>query len=215
MAPSDTQKAVSVSTARLLRTWSVTDWEQAKQQGPPKLSDYKEILDESTFEQILEMDDDEEDRDFSKSIVYGFFEQAENTFKKIQKEIDEKNLDELSALGHFLKGSSATLGLVKVKDGCEKIQHFGAGKDETGTIDEPDTEVSLKAIKKTLDEVEIAYRKVENLLRRYYGEELKEEEEKKPAAEKEEKKEEKPKEEKKEEPKETKEPESKPKETSK
>jgi hypothetical protein len=87
MAPSDTQKAVSVSTARLLRTWSVTDWEQAKQQGPPKLSDYKEILDESTFEQILEMDDDEEDRDFSKSIVYGFFEQAENTFKKIQKEM--------------------------------------------------------------------------------------------------------------------------------
>jgi osomolarity two-component system phosphorelay intermediate protein YPD1 len=56
-------------------------------QGPPKLSDYKEILDESTFEQILEMDDDEEDRDFSRSIVYGFFEQAENTFKKMQKEL--------------------------------------------------------------------------------------------------------------------------------
>ncbi|KAJ5322880.1 hypothetical protein N7452_011169 [Penicillium brevicompactum] len=155
------------------------------------LSDYNTILDESTFEQILEMDDDEEDRDFSKSIVYGFFDQAESTFKKIQKEIDDKNLDELSALGHFLKGSSATLGLIKVKDGCEKIQHFGAGKDETGTIDEPDKEVSLKAIKKTLDEVVVAYRKVEKLLRRYYGEEVPEEKEEKPAA-KEEKTEEKP-----------------------
>jgi osomolarity two-component system phosphorelay intermediate protein YPD1 len=151
---------------------------------------------------------------------------------------DDKDLDELSALGHFLKGSSATLGLIKVKDGCEKIQHFGASKDETGTIDEPDTEVSLKAIKKTLDEVETAYRKVEKLLRRYYGEVVKDEEEEKPAEKpadkKEEKKEDKPKEEPKQEPKEepkaaketkevketkeakeTKEPESKPKETSK
>ncbi|CAG8046350.1 unnamed protein product [Penicillium salamii] len=185
MAPAETKKADS---------------------GPPKLSDYSTILDESTFEQILEMDDDDEDRDFSKSIVYGFFDQAENTFKKIQKEIDDKNLNELSALGHFLKGSSATLGLIKVKDGCEKIQHFGAGKDETGVIDEPDKEVSLKAIKKTLDEVVVAYRKVEKLLRRYYGEEVPEEKEEKPAekpAEKEEEKtEEKPAE--KEAPKETK-----------
>ncbi|KAG0157828.1 hypothetical protein PDIDSM_5338 [Penicillium digitatum] len=119
-----------------------------------------------------------EDRDFSKSIVYGFFDQAESTYKKIQKEIDAKNLDELSSLGHFLKGSSATLGLIKVKDGCEKIQNFGAHKDETGIIDQPDTEVCLKAIKKTLDEVEVEYRKVEKLLRRYYGEDVKEEEEK-------------------------------------
>ena len=30
------------------------------------------------------MDDDEDDRDFSKGIVYGFFEQAENTFVKME-----------------------------------------------------------------------------------------------------------------------------------
>ncbi len=38
-----------------------------------------------TFEQILEMDDDEDDREFSKSIVFGFFEQAEQTFKKMDE----------------------------------------------------------------------------------------------------------------------------------
>lgn len=110
---------------------------------------------------------------------------------------DDKNLDELSALGHFLKGSSATLGLIKVKDGCEKIQNFGAHKEETGLIDEPDTEVCLKAIKKTLEEVKVEYRKVEKLLRRYYGEEVKDEEEKPEEKEvkEEKKKEEKPKEE--------------------
>lgn len=40
-------------------------------------------IDQSTFEQILEMDDDEDEREFSKSIVYGFFEQAVATFEKM------------------------------------------------------------------------------------------------------------------------------------
>jgi hypothetical protein len=37
-----------------------------------------------TFQQILEMDDDEEERDFSRSIVYDFFDQAESTFDKME-----------------------------------------------------------------------------------------------------------------------------------
>jgi hypothetical protein len=41
------------------------------------------VIEIPTFHQILEMDDDEEDRDFSKSIVYDFFEQAEGTFAKM------------------------------------------------------------------------------------------------------------------------------------
>ena len=83
---------------------------------------------------------------------------------------EEKDLTELSSLGHFLKGSSATLGLTNVKDGCEKIQHFGAGKDETGSVNEPDESVSLKKIDATLKEVKTEYAKVEKFLRRYYGE---------------------------------------------
>lgn len=43
----------------------------------------EEIIDRATFDQILEMDDDEE-RDFSKTIVFGFFEQAEDTFKQME-----------------------------------------------------------------------------------------------------------------------------------
>lgn len=84
----------------------------------------------------------------------------------------EKDLKELSQLGHFLKGSSATLGLTKVKDACEKIQHYGASKDETGTVDEPDEKVSLENIKKTLADVKEDYNEVETLLRRFYGEDV-------------------------------------------
>jgi len=47
--------------------------------------DLGENIDAMTFEQILEMDDDEDDREFSKSIVVGFFEQAEETFVKMDK----------------------------------------------------------------------------------------------------------------------------------
>lgn len=159
MAPTDPKKAA------------------APKEAPPTLEDNSDIIDASTFEQILEMDDDD-DRDFSQGIVYGFFEQAEQTFKKMEKAIEEKDLSELSSLGHFLKGSSATLGLTNVKDGCEKIQHFGAGKDETGTTDQPDDNISIDNIAKTVKEVKVAYAKVERFLRRYYGEQLPAEEEK-------------------------------------
>lgn len=84
---------------------------------------------------------------------------------------EEKKLSDLSSLGHFLKGSSATLGLSKVKEACEKIQHYGAGKDETGTADEPDQSTSLKNIEKTLTQVKVDYKEVEVFLRRFYDEE--------------------------------------------
>lgn len=47
------------------------------------LRDLEGAIDLPTFEQILEMDDSEEDREFSRSIVYGFFEQAEETFESM------------------------------------------------------------------------------------------------------------------------------------
>ena len=51
------------------------------------LPDCGDSIDPATFEQILEMDDDEDEREFSKSIVYGFFEQAEATFKNMEKSL--------------------------------------------------------------------------------------------------------------------------------
>ena len=58
--------------------------------------------------------------------------------------------------------------MTKVKDSCEKIQHFGAFKDETGTHDEPDTEVCLKNCKTTIAQAKEEFKEVEKLLRRFY-----------------------------------------------
>lgn len=77
-----------------------------------------------------------------------------------------------------------------MKDSCEKIQHLGAGKDESGSSDEPDKKVSLKSIDTTLKEVKVEYAEVETFLRGWYGEEVKpkeKEEEKEPEKKKEEK----------------------------
>lgn len=44
-------------------------------------------IDLEIFGQILEMDDDEEDREFSRAIVYGFLEQAEDAFQNMKKSL--------------------------------------------------------------------------------------------------------------------------------
>lgn len=128
-----------------------------------------DVIDWATFSQILEMDEDEDDREFSKSIVTNYFEQAESTFTEMETALAAGNLEELSSLGHFLKGSSAALGLTKVKNSCEKIQHLGSRKDETGTVDIDDSAASLERIRTTLAEVRTEYAESQEVLRNYFG----------------------------------------------
>jgi osomolarity two-component system phosphorelay intermediate protein YPD1 len=128
----------------------------------------KDSIDVPTFEQILEMDEDEDEREFSKSIVYDFFSQAESTFTKMDVNLDEKDLKTLSELGHFLKGSSATLGLTKVKDSCEKIQHYGQKKDDSGTNDITEEE-ALKKLKAITKQAKDEFHDVEKVLRKFYN----------------------------------------------
>ncbi|EXJ81544.1 osomolarity two-component system, phosphorelay intermediate protein YPD1 [Capronia coronata CBS 617.96] len=114
--------------------------------------------------------DEEDEREFSKSIVFGFLEQAEQTFTKMDAAMKDKNLAELSSLGHFLKGSSATLGFTKVKDECEKIQHYGHKKNETGESDEPDEDKCLRLIGESIAEAKRAYEVVNSLMKQFYAE---------------------------------------------
>jgi osomolarity two-component system, phosphorelay intermediate protein YPD1 len=75
----------------------------------------------------------------------------------------------LSQLGHFLKGSSAAIGLTKVKASCERMQHFGNMKDETGTntISEED---ALSMISTLLEKVKDEYKEAETYLKNFYAE---------------------------------------------
>ncbi|CAG8593102.1 4590_t:CDS:2 [Scutellospora calospora] len=127
-----------------------------------------DLIDHETFDQLLEMDDDV-DQNFSKSIVEHYFEQAESTFKDMDKALKEENLIELSKLGHFLKGSSAAIGLKKVKASCEKMQHFGNMKDEAGT-ESISEEEALSKISSLLEKVKDEYKEAETYLKKFYSE---------------------------------------------
>ncbi|KAG6018836.1 hypothetical protein E4U41_003546 [Claviceps citrina] len=132
-----------------------------------KASMFGDGIDATTFDQILEMDDPD-DNEFSQSIVFGFFSQAEETFTKMDTAIEDKNLDQLSELGHFLKGSSATLGMTKVRDGCEKIQRYGKNENLDGS-DQPDSDLCLQRIIDALKIVKEDYKDVERKLKKYYN----------------------------------------------
>lgn len=82
---------------------------------------------------------------------------------------EENNLLELSTLGHFLKGSSAAVGVIQVRDSCEYMQHYGKKADKDG-ITELTEEAALTKVTDTLREVKVQYKEAEAALRKFYDE---------------------------------------------
>lgn len=139
-----------------------------------------------TFNQILELDEDEDTHDFSQPMVWEYFEQAEKTFNEMDiallvvqlnshpfahslfKSRKKRDLDGLSSLGHFLKGSSAALGLSRVQDSCEQIQHLGHLQDGEVEIKEDE---ALAKIMKMIRRVRTQYSEAKSWLIDFFGEE--------------------------------------------
>ncbi|KAF4463611.1 histidine phosphotransferase hpt1p [Fusarium albosuccineum] len=129
-----------------------------------------DAIDVETFQQILEMDDEGDEQEFSRSIVYGFFDQAENTLRDMEQALEKEDLAMLGALGKFLKGSAATLGAIKVHDDAQKIEYYGKGRDSDGeTYLEED--VCLDRVRDTLPTLKTNYAEVKTVLRKFYRDE--------------------------------------------
>lgn len=149
------------------------------------------IVDTDTFNQILELDEDEDSHDFSQPMVWDYFEQAEKTFISMDDALlvschvavplriphsrhtfldsAKEDLNTLSSLGHFLKGSSAALGLSRVQHTCEEIQHVGDLRDEKSEKNLKPTE-ALKRMGKLLKRVKIEYKEAQAWMKNFYGE---------------------------------------------
>lgn len=120
------------------------------------------------FSQILEMDDDPDDREFSKSLVWEYFDQVVTTFEDMDQAIKANDLLKLSNLGHFLKGSSAALGILKVQETCEIIQHVGKLRpkgDQPVSLTKAEAIERLKVLK---SQAEKEYKEAEAWLKNYY-----------------------------------------------
>lgn len=136
-------------------------------QDMDKLPDFGDHVDDQIFSQILEMDEDQSDRDFSAPLVFGFFEQAHETFEKMQDALSANDLSTLSGLGHFLKGSAATLGFNKIRDSCQVIQQYGHKLNVDGTS-EPDEKVCLKKISEALKTAEVDTTELEKIMNGFF-----------------------------------------------
>ena len=77
------------------------------------------------------------------------------------------NLSEAGKLGHFLKGSSAAIGVIRVRDSCEKIQHWGALKDPI-TAAPVAAEEAEKLITSHLKEARAGFSEAKQLLKRVH-----------------------------------------------
>lgn len=137
----------------------------------------------SIFNQILELDDDDT-REFSNSMVNDYYSQVDATLIKMDKALyvfftifcwlvieivisDAKDLKELSDLGHFLKGSSAALGVERVQAACERIQHAGKLRDEEKGETLSDAQ-ALDLIKEMLNEVKTDYPEARDELNKFF-----------------------------------------------
>jgi hypothetical protein len=105
--------------------------QEAEIEGLDELND---IIDITTFKQLLEMDeevDDEDERAFSREICLGQFSSLEATLEKIRPLVyaPDTSLSELSHWGHFLKGTPYTTGLHKMGRTAWEIQVVAAWRD--------------------------------------------------------------------------------------
>ncbi|KKF96496.1 Multistep phosphorelay regulator 1 [Ceratocystis platani] len=132
----------------------------------PVIVDLGDGFDAMIFSQILEMDESTHDRSFSRELVVDYLSQARDTFTNIRIALKKHDLTELSNLGHYLKGSSAALGLANVQVHCQKIQQFGKLQDmEENTLEPPQ---ALEMISKTLEALITDFEAAEAKLRDFY-----------------------------------------------
>ncbi|KAF9013385.1 histidine kinase, phosphotransfer Hpt [Cyathus striatus] len=118
------------------------------------------------FQQILDLDEDT--HEFSRGMTLEYFSQVESTFEEMDEALKQRDLLQLSTLGHFLKGSSAALGVAKVQASCEKIQHYGQLRDEQKNKD-LSKEEALGLISKLLSQVKKEYIEAERCLMEWYA----------------------------------------------
>ncbi|GBE85272.1 hypothetical protein SCP_0704590 [Sparassis crispa] len=133
---------------------------------PATEPDAQSTIDIETFHQILDLDEDDT-HDFSRGMAWAYFSQASTTFTEMDEAFSAKDLPKLSSLGHFLKGSSAALGVSKVQASCEQIQHYGQLRDEEHAIDlQPPAALAL--IGPLLSRVKSEYATAEAWLKKWY-----------------------------------------------
>lgn len=131
------------------------------------------LVDWQVFSELIAMDEDEEG--FSEGLFQTFVDQFEDTFKELDENMKEGNLEKISSLGHYLKGSAAALGLTKIAEQCERIQNYGHKDnfDDFEVDEQKDgNDKWLAFIKDALQKARVDFDASRKALNQYFDDEL-------------------------------------------
>lgn len=137
------------------------------------------LVDWPVFSELVAMDEDEEG--FSKGLFQTFVDQFKDTFLEIDENVEAKDLDKLSSLGHYLKGSAAALGLTTIAEQCERIQNYGhknnfdnvkLPKKDGEELDADSDEYWVRLIEDAMEKAQAGFLKSKKALDEYFEDDL-------------------------------------------
>lgn len=132
------------------------------------------LVDWQVFSELVAMDEDEEG--FCQGLFQTFVDQFKDTFKEIDENIKVKDLNKLSSLGHYLKGSAAALGLTTIAEQCERMQNYGHRNNfdnyKIKGLKESDDEFWIKLIEDTMEKAKDGFQKSKAALNSYFDDDL-------------------------------------------
>lgn len=82
------------------------------------------VVDMQSFNQILALDENDPNREFSKTLIWAWCDQAEMAVEEMEIYLARDNIVDAANKAHYLKGSSASLGLLRVSHTCQSIYHL-------------------------------------------------------------------------------------------
>ncbi|KAJ3389371.1 hypothetical protein HDU84_008820 [Entophlyctis sp. JEL0112] len=132
------------------------------------MPDYQDIIDGAIFDQLLEMDDGD-DHEFSRGIAVEYIKQGQTTLAEMSESLEQKDMASLGRLGHFMKGSSAAVGLKKLRATCEQIQNYGRKVDDKGNPLPLSTEHCLEKLQQLVSEAKRQFSEGEAWFKNFYS----------------------------------------------
>ncbi|PWI64056.1 hypothetical protein PCL_00027 [Purpureocillium lilacinum] len=117
----------------------------------------------NVFRQLLELDEPGQG-DFSQAIIVEYIHQADEVLASMSQALNSREFEQLRLSAHFLGGSSAALGLLRVQSGCDTLQQC-CNTEVSNGMDGENVEHSFRRCSEALELLKADYVEVQVRLR--------------------------------------------------
>ncbi|KAK4448857.1 signal transduction histidine kinase [Podospora aff. communis PSN243] len=130
------------------------------------MPDFGDHIDMDKFQAILDMDNEGDDREFSRAVVEEYFIQFEVAICEIEAAIASGNLTALGSAGKTLGSSSESLGFTKIEESCRVVEKLGlkSNDESDGAVDKE----GLGKIREAVARMRPYYEEVKALVLDFY-----------------------------------------------